>query len=273
MANSAEEWVSLSEFARRRGVALFAVQKAIASGRVTAVRRDDTGRLVGIEVAAATMQWDMNTDPVEAAKSGKVLGQVTRASSAAIAMPATEHPPERAADASRGNEAARSDLFPEGHARSCESINGTADTAPFPAVPREPGADARIPPEAGEGTSAVAVVQTPAPAIPDKDPHGYYEARARREQFQSKQAELDYLQALGELVSSAEMRRISARRYRAIRDKLLNISDRLAAVLAAERDPAQVHAILTADIKRVLNELSDDASAELAGGVAERVAA
>jgi hypothetical protein len=237
MSNSAEEWISLREFARRRGVDLRAVQKAIESGRVTAVRRDERGRLVGIEVAAATMQWDMNTDPVEAAKSGKILGQVNGV--------------------------------------GAQPMSGMSAIAP--AVLNEPAAATETPATseaaAQQGGAESAIAQTSGPAPADKDPHGYYEARARREQFQSKQAELDYLQALGELVSSSEMRRISGRRYRTMRDKLLNIADRLAAVLAAERDPAQVHAVLTADIKRVLHELSDDASAELAAGLAERVAA
>jgi len=44
-------------------------------------------------------------------------------------------------------------------------------------------------------------------------------------------------------------------------------------VIAAERDPAQVHKLLTNEIKRVLHELSDVARAEITGGVAERVAA
>jgi hypothetical protein len=188
-------------------------------------------------VAAATMQWDMNTDPVQAAKSGKVLGRVVSASGESV---------------NAGSESDGVDLVAQASAGSASSAGAKPEDGVTPSAP----------------PSAQAV-----PVPVDKDPHGYYEARARREQFQSKQAELDYLQALGELVSSSDMRRISARRYRAMRDKLLNIPDRLAAVLAAEREPAQVHAVLTADIKRVLNELSDDASAELAAGVAERVAA
>jgi hypothetical protein len=58
-----------------------------------------------------------------------------------------------------------------------------------------------------------------------------------------------------------------------MRDALLNVPDRIAAVLAAERDPARVHAELTKEIKRVLHELSDDARAEIARGTSERVAA
>jgi hypothetical protein len=100
----------------------------------------------------------------------------------------------------------------------------------------------------------------------EKDPHGYLKARAKREDFQARQAELDYLRAIGELISASDQRQVSAHRYRAMRDALLNIPDRVASILAAERDPARVHLELTNEIKRVLHELSDEARAEAARG-------
>lgn len=63
-------WMSLREYARRRGVSLYAVQTAIASGRVTAVRRDEAGKVVAIDAVAADAQWAANTDQVEAARTG-----------------------------------------------------------------------------------------------------------------------------------------------------------------------------------------------------------
>jgi hypothetical protein len=113
----------------------------------------------------------------------------------------------------------------------------------------------------------------PAPAEQNGKDFGYLEHRAKREEYQAKQAELDYLEAIGELVPTSELRAAAASRYRAIRDKLLNIPDRLSAILAAEKDPAIVHAALAKEIKQVLHELSDDARAEAARGVAERMAA
>jgi hypothetical protein len=106
----------------------------------------------------------------------------------------------------------------------------------------------------------------------DKD-FGYYESRARSEHFKAKQAELEFLRSIGLLVSVDEERQVKSRRYRAIRDQLLGIPDRICTIIAAERDPARVHVLLTQEIKRVLNELSDDAAAEAAGGAAERVEA
>lgn len=67
------DWVSLREFARRRGVVLGAVQKAIATGRVTAVQRDAKGRLCGIDADLATQQWNSNTDPELAMRTGTIV--------------------------------------------------------------------------------------------------------------------------------------------------------------------------------------------------------
>jgi len=109
---------------------------------------------------------------------------------------------------------------------------------------------------------------------------GYLEHRAKREQFQAKQAELDYLEAIGELVPKAELLKAASSRYRAIRDKLLGIPDRNASMIVGEARAgdqatatARVHALLVKEIKQVLHELSDDARAEAARGAAERVAA
>src|SRR4051812_46538394 len=75
--NVGEDCISLRAFSRLRGVALSAVQKAIATGRVTSVKRSDpkdaTSRIVGIFAQAATLEWNRNTDPSEAAKSGQQI--------------------------------------------------------------------------------------------------------------------------------------------------------------------------------------------------------
>lgn len=221
MADGIEEWISLREFSRRRDVRLSAVQKAIETERVTAVRRDARGRLVAIEYHAATLQWNANTDPTQAERSGTQSVQAPPASTATGEL-----------------------------ALVFDSLVATG----------------------GEERGEKARDSQAAPAN-DKDPHGYLESRAKTERFKSAQAELDYLKAIGLLVSRADEAKVKERRYRAMRDKLLGIADREAAVLAAERDPIQVHAILTKAIKQVLHELSDEARTEVARGVAESVAA
>jgi hypothetical protein len=61
----------------------------------------------------------------------------------------------------------------------------------------------------------------------------------------------------GKLVSADEVRIAAFRRARIVRDGMLNLPDRLAAVLAAEHDAIKVHTLLTTEIRTVLVELSD----------------
>jgi hypothetical protein len=196
-------YVSLRRFAELRDVNLSAVQKAIASGRVTSVlRENDT--LVGVHQVQGMAEWDANTDPVESARNGR-----------------------------------------------------TAAT--------EPGGAIEAPPASSS--------TPPAPDAPPSSNQTYLDARARREEFEAKSAELAYLKEVGLLVSAAEAREVSYRRYRTLRDKLLNIPDRVSTILAAERDPVTIHRLITDELKRVLNELSDAARSEAAGGDSERLAA
>jgi len=77
-----EEWMSLRAYARYRDVALSAVQKAIESRRVTAIK-EEGGRIIGIEKYQADLQWAANTDAAEAARSGTFQGTVKPAGAAA----------------------------------------------------------------------------------------------------------------------------------------------------------------------------------------------
>lgn len=123
------------------------------------------------------------------------------------------------------------------------------------------------------GADASAQPGTEAPPPVPSDQADYLAARAKREGFQAKTAELEYLKAIGELVPSGEAREVAFRRYRTLRDKMLNIPERVSSVIAAERDPARVHKVLTDEIKRVLHELSETARAGVAEGAEERVGA
>lgn len=102
-------------------------------------------------------------------------------------------------------------------------------------------------------------------------------ANAQGKQLQNQLLELELLKEIGLIVSRDEVWEIAARRYRAIREQVLTVPDRVADILAAERDAARVHSILTAELERALHELSDAAEAESAGlarrEAAERVAA
>lgn len=137
-------------------------------------------------------------------------------------------------------------------------------------APAAPGGQLDLGAAAGGGDGGERAKASPAAGGGNEE---YLLERTKREKFAAANEELEYLAALGRLVPAAEIQEASARRYRAIRDKLLNIPDRIASILAAEQEPVRVHAALTAEIKRVLHELSDDAVAETARGAEERVAA
>ncbi|MFM7621490.1 MAG: hypothetical protein ACKO57_00730, partial [Alphaproteobacteria bacterium] len=74
----------------------------------------------------------------------------------------------------------------------------------------------------------------------------------------SSDSSLDVWRNGSRKAASADEVRIAAfRRARIVRDGMLNLPDRLAAVLAAEHDATKVHTLLTTEIRTVLVELSD----------------
>lgn len=307
-----EEWVSLREFARRRGVSLQAVQKAIASGRVTAVRRADPGpdgqpgRITGIEVNQATAQWNRNTDPNEAAKSGKVIPAPDAQASEVIASPAAPiattaqpsllDPAPMVADAPEtpGAPAGGSDdqapgtrpadatpnPAPETVAAAAVGLNGKPDSRPPSRHDAPPGREALAAGDALDaGTPGVSIsatsnesakTDTAIEAPPDAPANSeYYAHRAKREEFSAKTAELEYFQKIGVLVPAAGVRKAAFDAGRQLRDKLLGIPDRVAPLLAAERDPVRVHAALTTEITRTLHELTRRTAAPGGPGLSE----
>ena len=80
--------------------------------------------------------------------------------------------------------------------------------------------------------------------------------RIKTEIERGKLLEVRAKEQLSKLVDADEMKAVAFNKARVVRDGLLNIPDRIAAVLAAETDPRKVHQILTAEIRTVLEELS-----------------
>ena len=62
----------------------------------------------------------------------------------------------------------------------------------------------------------------------------------------------------GRYLDADEVEVAAFNKARILRDALLNIPDRLAAVLAAETDAGKVHAVLSAEIRTALEELSGE---------------
>jgi pyruvate/2-oxoglutarate dehydrogenase complex dihydrolipoamide acyltransferase (E2) component len=84
----------------------------------------------------------------------------------------------------------------------------------------------------------------------------YFRARAIRESYLARLAKIEFEERTAKLVSRDEVQVAAFTNGRTIRDNLLNIPDRLAATLAAETDADRVHHLLSAEIRKALEELS-----------------
>lgn len=136
-----------------------------------------------------------------------------------------------------------------------------------PGAAEKTGVVSQVPPSFGSAAGDLGL-PGPAPAG-ESDRLDYLEHRALTEKFRGKSAELEYLERLGLLVSAAEVREANFRRYRTLRDKMLNIPDRISTIVAAERDPSRIHQLLTQELKRVLSDLAADATAETVSEAAD----
>jgi len=86
----------------------------------------------------------------------------------------------------------------------------------------------------------------------------YAQSRAVREVYLARLAKIEFEERVGKLVSRDEITVAAFTKARTVRDNLLNIPDRVAAVLAAETDPVRMHQILSDEIRKALIELSGD---------------
>jgi hypothetical protein len=154
-----------------------------------------------------------------------------------------------------------------------------------PAPPPAPAASADVKTAvAGDGAAAGAANSEAAPGSPDLqlvggagagagDQGDYLAARAKREGYLAKQAELDYLEQIGRLVPSEEVEREVAEIFSQLKSNVFLISDRKAQILAAEGDPVRVHRLLSDEFRTVFDEFSGRLASEAAAGAAEREAA
>jgi len=107
------------------------------------------------------------------------------------------------------------------------------------------------------------VAPRPATEVPPRTDLGgigaldYAKARAIREQYLARLAKIEFEERSGKLVSRDEVQVAAFNKFRTFRDGMLNIPDRVAAVLAAESDSHKAHEILTTEIRKALLEFAD----------------
>lgn len=111
------------------------------------------------------------------------------------------------------------------------------------------------------GSAPADAAAKPGAAAPDREDDGgtgYWASKARRESAEADLAELKLAEQRGELVRAADVRAAHAKRLAGLRDALLQIPARLAAVLAAEASQAVCHDKLQAEIHGVLALVAED---------------
>jgi hypothetical protein len=88
----------------------------------------------------------------------------------------------------------------------------------------------------------------------------YTKARAVREHYQARLAKIDYEERIAKLVSGEEVQVAAFNKFRQFRDAMINLPDRLAAMLAAETVETTVHTLLTNEIRKALNDFADESN-------------
>jgi hypothetical protein len=76
----------------------------------------------------------------------------------------------------------------------------------------------------------------------------YTRARAVREHYQARLAKIDYEERVAKLVPKDEVQVAAFNKFRQFRDHMLNIPDRIAAMVAAESEAARCYEIIAIEI-------------------------
>lgn len=97
---------------------------------------------------------------------------------------------------------------------------------------------------------------TPDPAQPGIP--SYSQSRAVKEAYQARIARLQYEEMTGQLIRTDGVKVEAFRRARMVRDQILAVPDRMAAILAAEADAAEVCRLLEDELRTALEALTDE---------------
>jgi hypothetical protein len=118
--------------------------------------------------------------------------------------------------------------------------------------------------DAIEADAAVEAIREPARATRRSEEDGgslstlLLKSRIKTEVERGKLLEIRARAESGKLIAADEVKIAAFRRARIVRDGMLNLPDRVAAVLAAETDVAKVHEVLSKEIRLILEEISRD---------------
>ena len=80
--------------------------------------------------------------------------------------------------------------------------------------------------------------------------------KLKNEIEKGKLIEAEVKEKMGELISMSEVKKVFYAKAKAVRDGVLNVPDRISALLASVNDPVEIHKILSKELRQVLEELS-----------------
>ena len=85
----------------------------------------------------------------------------------------------------------------------------------------------------------------------------YAQSRAIKEAYNARLAKLEYEEKSSALVRTDSIKVAWFNTLRVLRDRTLNLPDRLAPLLASESDPKQVRELLDTELRQILNDVAD----------------
>lgn len=110
--------------------------------------------------------------------------------------------------------------------------------------------DAPDPPDPAPSAAAMPEV----PGGPPQDIGEYAKARAVRERFAALLTKIEYEEKAGKLIGRDGVQTAAFAWNRILRDLIMSVPDRISAQLAAEADAANVHRMLEAELRSVLDK-------------------
>lgn len=86
----------------------------------------------------------------------------------------------------------------------------------------------------------------------------YTVSRAVREAYTARLAKLEYEEKVGTLIKADEVKLMWFNTLRIIRDRVLQIPDRIGSTLAAETDANKIKQTMDAELRRILDDAADE---------------
>lgn len=121
-----------------------------------------------------------------------------------------------------------------------------------PAQQRKPGAKPKPAPTHGKRP----IDSSPVSAVVNNGP-SYAQSRAVKEAYLARLAKLDYEEKSSALVRADSVKVAWFNALRVLRDRVLNLPDRLAPLLASETDPKRVRELLDNELQQILHDASE----------------